>query len=86
MVQVSGNMDRRDPAWTPRRCVRCGEVFNADPAQTVECPFPGCKAPAGEPCRGVDGHAFQGTASHPARETLAATSHGHCSGVMKDES
>ena len=77
--------ERRDPSWTPRRCVRCGEVFNSDPSQVVECPVSSCQSPVGEPCRQVNGHAFQGTPSHPAREELAAKSHGHCSGVMKDE-
>lgn len=77
--------ERRDPTWTPRRCVRCGEVFNSDPAHAVECPVPRCKAPVGEPCRLLTGHAFHGTPSHPARDELASTAHGHCTGVMTDE-
>lgn len=75
----------KNPTWTPRRCIRCGELFEKDPAHAVECPVSRCKAPAGEPCRELTGHAFWGTASHPARVELASTAHGDCPGGMAHE-
>jgi hypothetical protein len=66
--------------WGPRTCVRCGEVFDVDPALKVECPVSNCRAPVGEPCCGANGHAFPGTPPHKEREQLAANSFSYCEG------
>ena len=72
-----------DPSWTPIRCVRCKTLFEENPDLVVECPT--CRAPAGEPCRLVNGHAFQGGPVCKNRSRLAAETVGYCPGVPHEK-